>query len=85
MPVAGVPLNAPVEDKVTPLGNTLVVLKDAAGKPEVVNWNGVANTPTRKLVLVAFVMAGASFTVRVNAWSVTKVEIEGLVARIVKL
>ena len=79
------PLNTPVEDKVTPLGNTLVVLNDAAGKPEVVNWNGVANTPTWKLVLVRFVMAGASFTVSVNVWSVYKVEGEGLVARIVKV
>ena len=74
-----------MEDKVTPLGNTLVVLNDATGKPEVVNWNGVANTPTWKLVLVGFVMAGASFTVSVNVWSVNKVEGEGLVARIVKV
>ena len=85
MPVAGVPLNAPVEDKVMPSGNTLVVLNDATGKPEVVNWNGVANTPTRKLVLATFVMTGATFTVSVNVWLVTKVEIEGLVARMVKV
>jgi hypothetical protein len=63
----GVPLSAPVaEFRVTPFGSAPVSLNVGAGKPVAVTVKEPAWLMT-KLALLTLVMAGAWFTVRVNA------------------
>ena len=65
---AGVPLSAPVVAlSVTPLGSAPVSLKVGAGEPVAVTVNDPA-VPTVKVVLLALVMAGVCWTVRVKLW-----------------
>src|SRR5258708_36805064 len=65
---AGVPLSTPAEVNVTPLGRVPVSLKvTVVGKPEAVTVK-VPALPTLNVVLLALVMAGAWFTVRVKFW-----------------
>jgi hypothetical protein len=71
VPAAGVPLSVPVplplSTKVTPDGNAAPVRAIVgAGNPVVVTVN-VPAEPTVKLTVVALVIAGAWFTVSVNA------------------
>ena len=68
MAAAGVPLSVPPELRATALGNAPVsenVPGGNAGKPVDVAWN-VPAAPTVKVVPVALVMVGASFTVSVK-------------------
>jgi len=60
VPVAGVPLNAPVAVlNVTPLGSAPVSLRVGAGKPVAVTVN-VPAVPTENVVLAALVIWGAA-------------------------
>jgi hypothetical protein len=52
---------------VTPFGSVPVSVREGIGKPVVVTAN-VPVVPTVNAVLVALVMEGASFTVRVKLW-----------------
>jgi hypothetical protein len=62
---AGVPLSTPAEDKVTPLGRVPLSLNVGAGKPVAVTVKEPA-VPTLNVVLLALVIAGAWFTVKVK-------------------
>ena len=58
MPVAGVPLNEPDDDNVTPLGSVPVVtLKVGGGAPFAVTLK-LPNVPTVKVVALVLVKAG---------------------------
>jgi hypothetical protein len=57
----------PLLTNVTPLGRAPVWLKVGAGTPVAVTVN-VPAVPTLNVVLVALVIAGAWFTVRVKVW-----------------
>ena len=60
----GVPLRTPLcVSKVTPAGSAPVSLNVGAGKPVIVTAK-VEDTSTGNTVLLALVMAGASFTVK---------------------
>ena len=66
VPAAGVPLSTPVEVlNVTPLGKAPASLSVGAGKPVAVTVN-VPAVPTVKLAVLALVIAGACWTVRVK-------------------
>jgi len=53
--------------KVTPLGSVPVSVREGVGAPVVVTEN-VPGVPTVNVVLLALVMTGAVFTVRVKLW-----------------
>lgn len=57
----------PLFTKVTPLGRAPVILKLGAGNPLAVTIK-VPAVPTTNVVDAALVIAGASFTVRMNVW-----------------
>src|SRR5262245_54279726 len=67
---AGMPLNVPVplplSTNVTPAGRTPLIVRAGNGKPLVVTVND-PGLPARNAVPAALVMAGDSFTVNVNA------------------
>jgi hypothetical protein len=64
--VPGVPLSTPVEAlNVTPLGKVPASLSVGGGKPVAVTVN-VPASPTVKLVVLALVIAGACWTVRIK-------------------
>lgn len=67
MPDAGVPLNTPAEESVTPLGSTPDSEKVGAGKPVAATVNEPA-VPTVNEVLFALVKDGAWPTVSVKLW-----------------
>ena len=61
---AGVPLSTPAEVSVTPLGSAPVSLKVGAGTPVAVTANDPA-VPTLNVVLLALVIVGAWFKLKV--------------------
>jgi len=71
VPDADVPLSVPVPFplslKVTPFGSVPVSVRDGVGVPVVLTAN-VPGVPTVNVVLLALVMTGALFTVRVKLW-----------------
>ena len=71
VPAAGVPLSVavpfPLLTNVTPLGSAPVSVTDGVGVPVVVTVKLPA-VPTVNVVLLALVIAGAWFTVRVKLW-----------------
>ena len=71
MPAAGVPLSVavplPLLTNVTPLGSVPVCVSDGVGVPVVVTVKLPA-VPTVNVVLLALVIAGAWFTVKVKLW-----------------
>jgi hypothetical protein len=68
VPGAGEPANIPVATvKLTPAGSGPASLSVAAGVPVAVTVK-VPAVPTRKVVLLALVIAAAWFTVKVKLW-----------------
>src|SRR5207245_5127650 len=68
VPAPGVPLRTPVVVlNVTPVGSVPVSLNVGVGVPGAVTGN-VPGVPTVKVVLLALVITGAVFTVRVKLW-----------------
>jgi hypothetical protein len=65
VPNAGVPLSAPAEVSVTPLGSAPVSLKVGVGKPVAVTVNELGESTVND-VLLELVMAGCCPTVRVK-------------------
>ena len=81
--MAGEPLSNPVlGSRVTPLGSGSTVLKVGAGKPVALKVKMEGPPTTKEGSGPALIMAGASFTVRVNVWSIKPAL---LVARTVKV
>ena len=64
---AGVPLSAPVGEKLTPVGKVPVSLKAGAGNPDAFTWNESA-LPAINAACAAVVKAGVWPTVSVNFW-----------------
>ena len=64
---AGVPLSAPVGEKLTPVGKVPVSLKAGAGNPDAFTWNESA-LPTVNAARAPVVKAGGWPTVNVNFW-----------------
>lgn len=71
VPAVGFPLSKPPVVKVRPSAEMalapLVMEKFAAGNPFATNWK-LPDAPLVKVVALALVIAGASFTVRLKVW-----------------